>query len=119
MIERTSCFSKIYLAPGYTDMRAGIDTLAAIIKTNYQLDPFEKNVLFLFCGRRSDRIKALLWEGNGFVLFYKRYESGSLTWPRTPGEAMKLTSEQYHLLLHGYSVVAARPTREVCPAGVV
>lgn len=119
MIERTSCFSKIYLAPGYTDMRAGIDTLASIVKTNYQLDPYEKNVLFLFCGRRSDRIKALLWEGNGFVLFYKRYESGALTWPRSPGEAMQLTAQQYHLLLHGFNIVAYRPVQDINPSGII
>lgn len=117
MIEKTSSFSKIYLAPGYTDMRSGIDSLAGIVRANYSLDPFEKNVLFLFCGRRTDRIKGLLWEGNGFLLLYKRYESGSLVWPRTEKEAMKLTKEQYHLLLKGFNIVAGRPVKEIFPSG--
>ena len=65
----------IYLACGYTDLRQGIDGLAALVQTQFELDPFS-NSLFLFCGRRRDRIKALLWEGDGFVLLYKRMEQG-------------------------------------------
>ena len=62
---------KVYIACGYTDLRRGIDGLAAIVQQEFQLDPFT-NTLFLFCGRRRDRIKTLYWEGNGFVLLYKR-----------------------------------------------
>ena len=70
-------FKKIYLATGYTDLRCGIDGLASIIRYQFQLDSHDKNTLFLFCGRRSDRIKALLWEGDGFLLMYKRLDSGA------------------------------------------
>ena len=59
-----SGFKKVYLAMGFTDLRRGIDGLAAIIRFQFELDPYDKNTLFLFCGRRSDRIKALLWEGD-------------------------------------------------------
>ena len=72
---------KVYIACGYTDLRCGIDGLAGIVQQQFRLDPFT-NTLFLFCGRRRDRIKALYWEGNGFVLLYKRLESGSFQWPR-------------------------------------
>lgn len=64
---------KIYLAVGYTDLRRGIDGLACIVQDQFRLDPFT-NTLFLFCGRRRDRIKGLLWEDNGFILLYKRLE---------------------------------------------
>ena len=67
---------RIYIACGYTDLCRGIDGLAAIVQQQFELDPFT-NTLFLFCGRHRDRIKALYWEGNGFVLLYKRLESGS------------------------------------------
>ena len=66
----------MFLATGFTDLRRGIDGLAAIVQQQFELDPFT-NTLFLFCGRRRDRIKALYWEGDGFVLLYKRLESGS------------------------------------------
>ena len=57
----------IYIACGYTDLRRGIDGLAGIVEREFQLDPFSDS-LFLFCGRRKDRIKALYWEGDGFLL---------------------------------------------------
>lgn len=63
ILNNASGFRKVYIAAGYTDLRRGIDGLASIVKFNFQLDPYEKDILFLFCGRRSDRIKGLVWEG--------------------------------------------------------
>ena len=76
MFNDANGFKKIYLATDYTDFWRGIYGLACIIRYQFQLDPHDKNTLFLFCGKRSDRIKALLWEGDGFLLIYKRLDSG-------------------------------------------
>ena len=94
MLAEAAGISKIIIACGRTDLRKGIDGLAQLIGTKYDMNPFEKNVLFLFSGGRGDRIKGLLWEGNGFLLLYKRLEDGSFSWPRTPEEAMQLTRGQ-------------------------
>ena len=94
---------RVYIACGYTDLRCGIDGLASLVQQQFQLDPFS-NTLFLFCGRRRDRIKALYWEGNGFVLLYKRLESGSFQWPRKESEAKALSPQQYRWLMEGLSV---------------
>ena len=94
---------KVYIACGYTDLRLGIDGLATLVQQHFQLDPFS-NSLFLFCGRRRDRIKALYWEGNGFVLLYKRLESGSFQWPRKESEVKALTPQQYRWLMEGLSI---------------
>ena len=56
--------AKVYLACGYTDLRRGIDGLATIIEQQFRLDPCS-DALFLFCGRRTDRIKALYKKWNG------------------------------------------------------
>ena len=104
MLNDASGFRRIYLATGYTDLRRGMEGLASIIKFNFQLDPYQKDILFLFCGRRRDRIKALLWEGDGFVLLYKRLESGSFQWPRNGEEVRKLTAQQYRWLMEGLKV---------------
>ena len=71
---------QVYIACGYTDLRKGIDGLARLVQQQFELDPFT-NTLFLFCGRRRDRIKGLYWEKDGFILLYKRLEQGSYQWP--------------------------------------
>ena len=101
MLEDAAGIRRVVLACGHVDLRKGIDGLSMIIGNKYHQNPFEKGTLFLFCGRRADRIKGLLWMGNGFLLLYKRLESGSLSWPRTTEEAADLTEEQYHYLMLG------------------
>ena len=91
---------RVYIACGYTDLRRGIDGLAELVRQQFQLDPFS-NTLFLFCGRKRDRIKALYWEGNGFLLLYKRLDNGSFRWPRTETEAKLLTPQEIRWLLEG------------------
>ena len=93
----------VYIACGYTDLRRGIDGLASLVQQQFQLDPFS-NTLFLFCGRRRDRIKGLYWEGNGFILLYKRLESGSFQWLRNGAEARELSRQQYRWLMERLSV---------------
>lgn len=106
----------MYLACGYTDLRRGIDGLANIVQQQFTLDPFT-NTLFLFCGRRCDRIKGLYWEGDGFLLLYKRLESGSFQWPRTEKEALNLTPQQYRWLMEGLCIEqpkAVRRAENIC-----
>ena len=94
---------KVYIACGYTDLRRGIDGLASVVESQFHLDPFSRT-LFLFCGRRSDRIKALYFEGDGFVLLYKRLENGSFQWPRNDAEARQITPQQFRWLMEGLSI---------------
>lgn len=112
MLNDAHGFKKVFLATGYTDLRRGIEGLAAIIRVQFELDPYDKNTLFLFCGKRSDRIKGLLWEGDGFLLLYKRLDNGAFNWPRNESAAMKITQEQYQLLMKGFAVVAKHPIEE-------
>lgn len=86
---------------------------AAIIRFQFELDPYDKNTLFLFCGKRSDRIKGLLWEGDGFLLLYKRLDNGAFNWPRSESSAMEITDEQYRMLMKGLEVVARHPIEEM------
>lgn len=114
MLAEAAGVKKIILACGRTDLRKGIDGLAQLVGTKYDLNPFEKDVLFLFCGSRNDRIKGLLWEGDGFLLLYKRLEDGSFSWPRTPDEAAALTEEQYRMLMTGLNPLKPK-NRQVDP----
>ena len=104
MLNDASGFRRIYLATGYTDLRRGMEGLASIIKFNFQLDPYQKDILFLFCGRRTDRIKGLVWEGDGFLLLYKGAESGHFTWPRSSADLKSMSAEQFHWLMQGFAI---------------
>ena len=114
-----SGFKKVYLAMGFTDLRRGIDGLATIVRFQFKLDPYDKNTLFLFCGRRCDRIKALLWEGDGFLMMYKRLENGQYQWPRNEDAARKITQQEFRWLTEGLTldpkkrVKTSTPTRAI------
>ena len=108
----------IYIACGYTDMRKSIEGLAAIVPQQFRMDPFSP-ALFLFCGKRRDRFKALLWEGDGFLLFYKRLENGTFRWPRSQEDVKPITWQQFRWLMEGLELeqkTAIKPaeTASVC-----
>ena len=71
MLGDITAADEIYIVTGRTDMRKSIDGLCAIVEDQLHMDP-RRSALYLFCGKRCDRIKALLWESDGFVLLYKR-----------------------------------------------
>ena len=103
MILNSIPAENIYLACGYTDMRRSIDGLVAIVEQIFKLEPCSRS-LFIFCGRRNDRIKAIYWEGDGFVLLYKRLEHSKYQWPRKESEAREITPQQLRWLLEGLSI---------------
>ena len=117
MLEDAGGIQRVILACGFVDLRKGIDGLAQVIGSQYNRNLFEQGTLFLFCGRRSDRMKGLLWMGNGFLLLYKRFEDGSLAWPRTTQEAADITEEQFRLLMLGLNPLDLK-IKEVHPAKV-
>lgn len=100
-----------YIVTGYTDLRRSIDGLATIVQAQLQLDPYS-TALFLFCGRRCDRIKGLLWEGDGFLLLYKRLDNGKFQWPRNETEALLLTTQQRRWLLEGLKIEQPKAIQE-------
>lgn len=100
MLINIGAVKRIYVVCGYTDMRKSIDGLAAIIKQGFCLNPFEKN-LFLFCGKKRDRMKALFWEGDGFLLLYKRLADGSFKWPRNETQARCISEKEFRWLMEG------------------
>jgi transposase len=95
----------------YTDMRKSIDGLATIVQGQLSLDPYSKS-LFMFCGKKCDRLKALSWEGDGFVILYKRLDNGKYRWPRNSMQAKELTSQQIRWLLDGLEIEQPKAIRE-------
>lgn len=103
MLKELAQRSTVYLVTGYSDLRKGIDGLCAVVQGVLSQDPFSQS-LFLFCGKRRDRIKGLLWEEDGFLLLYKRLDNGSFRWPRTETEARQLTEKEIRWLLEGLEI---------------
>lgn len=92
--------TRIWLAAGVTDMRKGFDGLAAIVQTALVENPFSGQ-LFVFRGRRGDRVKILWWDGDGLCLYAKRLERGRFIWPRAESGSVALTPAQLSMLLEG------------------
>ena len=113
MLGNVKQYNRIYLAYSYPDLRLGIDGLARIVQDHFLLDPFQKGCLFLFCGRRINHIKGLLWEGDSFVLVYKRLEAEHFQWPRTASQTCEITKEQFAWLIQGLVVEQKRRIQEV------
>ena len=114
MLGDISVVEHIYIACGYTDMRKSIDGLAAIVQEEFHLDPFSKS-LFLFCGKRRDRMKILLWEGDGFLLFYKRLENGNFQWPRKESEVKALSWQEFRWLMEGLEIEQKHVIKQATP----
>lgn len=114
MLNDLSLDKQVYIVTGYTDLRRSIDGLAMIVQGQLRLDPFS-SALFLFCGRRCDRIKGLLWEGDGFLLLYKRLDNGRFQWPRNETEARLLTPQQTRWLMEGLKIEQLKAIKDGKP----
>lgn len=100
MLEDIFHMEIIYIRCGYTDMRKQLNRLLDIIQYSFRLDPYS-NFLFLFCGKRTDQIKAVHYEWDGFCLLYKRYENRHLQWLQTDVEAKQISEQQLRWPLEG------------------
>ena len=81
-------------------MRKGFDGLAAQVRNILQLDPFS-GAVFLFRGKRGDRLKALVWDGSGLCLYAKRLNRQKFVWPRASDGAVRLSGAQLAMLIEG------------------
>lgn len=100
--------TRVWLAAGVTDMRRGFDGLASIVQAKLAEDPFSGHV-FVFRGRKGDRLKVLWWSGDGMCLLAKRLERGHFVWPNAESGTVHLTPAQLSMLLEG--IDWRRPTR--------
>jgi len=92
--------TSVWLAAGVTDMRKGMDGLAALVQTTLAENPFSGQ-LFVFRGRRGDLVKLLWFDGDGMCLFAKRLERGRFVWPQATSGSVWLTAAQLSMLLEG------------------
>ena len=113
MLNNAVGFSEIYIVCGRTDLRYGIASLAGVLRSIDIENPATAGTLYLFCGRRSDRIKGLVWEGDGFLLLYKELVNGSFQWSRNASEVKSLTPKQLRWLMEGLTIEPRKAVKEV------
>lgn len=103
---------RVYLAADPVDLRRGHDGLVTIVRSDWRLNPYDGH-LFVFLGRRLDRVKILVWDRNGFVLYYKRLSQGRFRMPKIPANVsrVELDATTLAMLLDGIDVkYVRRPT---------
>lgn len=107
MLKLLEDMKHFYVVTGRTDMRKQIDGLAAVIQITFKEDLAEGS-LFLFCGGKKDRFKALFWDGTGYVLMYKRLVESKFQWPRNQQELKQISPQQFRWLMEGLSIYQDR-----------
>ena len=107
---------RIWLASEPADMRCGFDRLAELSQVVTNQNPMDGH-LFLFRGRRGDRLKILYWDRDGYVLWYKRLEEGVFKLPRIdPGQtSVELRASELAMMLDGIDLRSIRRVKRYAP----
>ena len=101
--------TRVYLCATPVDLRKSFDGLSGLVESVFKRNVLDGH-LFLFINKRRDRVKALWWDHDGLVLWYKRLERGTFETPRVSGDGNHLTLDATELamLLGGVSLASAR-----------
>ena len=101
--------TRIYLAPGATDMRKGFEGLYGLVRDRLQCEPLSGHV-FLFCNARHNRLKLIYWDGSGLWVCAKKLSRGRFCWPQARAGEVKvvLSHEELAMLLGGIDLSQAR-----------
>ena len=100
---------RIYLRPGYTDLRKASNGLTIIVQEEMEQDPFSGSV-YLFCNRERKLLKAVYWDRTGFWLSQKRLEKERFPWPVTKEAVCELSEEELKMLLRGIDFFSSHKT---------
>ena len=102
--------TRIYLAPGATDMRKGFEGLYGLVRDRLQCEPLSGHV-FLFCNARHNRLKLIYWDGSGLWVCAKKLSRGRFRWPQPGAGEVKvtLTPEEFAMLIGGMDLQQAKP----------
>ena len=111
--------SRVYLHVAPTDMRKSFDGLCGLVQSAFQQNVLDGH-LFLFLNRRRDCIKALFWDRDGLVLFYKRLEAGTFEMPKLTADQTKLEldAQQLTMLLAGVPLASPKRRRYSVAGGI-
>jgi transposase len=95
------------MAVAPVDMRKSFDGLCAAVVESLAGNPLAGD-LFLFRGKRADRVKALYWDRHGLAIWYKRLEKGRFKWPTRQAASVEISEQELSLLLDGIDFTRLR-----------
>ena len=99
MIRPSRSVNEVYLYREPVDMRKQMNGLAVLVEMGMEKNPMDGS-LFVFCNKTRDKIKILVWEKNGFIVFYKRLEKERFKWPKhLDQDTVSLNGEELNWLL--------------------
>ena len=98
-----------YLYTGAADMRKGFDSLSGLVTSVMQLGVLSGSV-FIFINKKHNQVKLLLWEGDGFSIYYKRLEKGTYELPAVDdkNDSLSISAQQLQFILQGISLKSIR-----------
>jgi transposase len=91
---------RIYVKPGYIDMRKQINALSVYVEESLNHNPLSGD-LYIFCGKSRRTLKILYWDRNGFCMWQKRLEQDKFPWPLHEEEVKEITEYELSMLLDG------------------
>ena len=112
MIRPSAELGEVYICIEPVDFRKQAPGLAAVVQDELALDPFCEQI-FAFTNRRRDRVRLLVWERNGFVLWSKRLERQRFHWPGSEEAVMTLSGQELNWLLDGFDLSRWQPHRRL------
>jgi transposase len=107
---------RIFLCRSTIDMRKGFDGLHGVVLEVLRQDPLSGD-LFVFLNKRRDRVKLLIWDGDGMLIVYKRLERGTFKPPAMDADSITLSAAQLSLLLGGIDLTQTRQRKRYQRAG--
>ena len=96
-----------YLYSEATDMRKGFNGLSGLVRNEMGANPLSGSV-FIFVNRRKDRMKLLVWETDGFVMYYKLLEMGTFQLPEKQANNGEISWQQLMLILEGVELSSVK-----------
>lgn len=102
MIRPDKTIPALYIYRKSVDFRKAVNGLSILIEYELKMDPFKG--LYVFFNRRRDKVKILVWESNGYILFAKYLEESRFTIPKSDDDIITITGEQLNWLLDGINI---------------
>jgi transposase len=100
-----------------TDMRKGFDSLSGMVSQHMQLNVLTGSI-FIFINKKRNQVKLLLWEGDGFALYYKRLEQGTYEMPTLRNDNLQVTYQQLQFILQGIQLKSVKMKKRYQPMSV-